>query len=562
MKKIFLILYFGLLATSLQAQNGSCKTLLNQLDSLIELDYSIAERFIDSLRNNITCKDSLNFQHNLYYKTAKMHAHEGIYSKAAKYFDLAIQYAMSVKETDRHIKYLLAYAHVDLNQGKLDLAIEKGLKASELALQINDSTWLARTYINIAESYRFHNHLDFAAEYNQKALAFAILLKDQDLIGMTYNNMAAILGEQGENQTAIDTLKNGLKLMSVDNNFAKAKFNSNLGFCYRNMGIFEEAMRHHKLALSFKRKAKMHVTLGYTYGAIGRAFQGLKFYDSAVYYTLKEYDHAKKYNDPYQLKDASMHVSSAYYELGDYKNAVKYLLEGDELEDSLYNAEIEQKSILYQRKYDLSQKENEIDRLKIEKTLEISEKKYLRIGLISALLVFVLIAIIFYLRNNKRAQAKQIVEMQLAQVKQENEQNKLALSNYTKELMLKNQRLMSLDQEVDAKEAELSEMRMSKAEELNQLGEMKLLTDQDWVKFKKLFDKAYPKFFDRLNGAQISFTKGEKRLMALVKLNMENNELAETLGISTESVAKAKFRLKKKLNENNNPSIEDFVHHT
>ena len=536
--------------------------MLTHLDSLIEFDYSIAESFIDSIHNASFYKDSLSFQHHLHYKAAKMYANAGIYNEATKYYDQAIQYAKEAKETNQQIKYLLAFSHAELNQGKLDMAIEKGLKASELALQIKDSVWLARAYNNIAESYRYHDQLDFAFDYNQKALAIAIHLNNHDLIGMTYNNMAAILGEQGKNQTAIDTLNNGLKLMNEDNNFAKAKFNSNLGFCYRNMGLFEEAMRHHKIALSYKRKAKMHSTLGYTFGAIGRAFQGLRMYDSAVFYTLKEYDHAKKYKDPYQLKDATVHVSHAYYDLGDYKRSVDYLVENIELEDSLSNVEIKQKSLLYQRKYDLSKKESEIERLKIEKDLEVSEKKYLSIGLFSSLMVLALIAIIFQLRSKKRAQSKKILEMQLASVKQENEQNKLALSNYTKELMLKNQRLMSLDQEVEAKEAELTEMRNSKAEELDQLSEMKLLTVQDWVKFKTLFEKIYPQFFDRLNTAKISFTKGEKRLMALMKLQMENFEIADTLGISSESVAKSKFRLKKKLNEIDSTSLEDFVHHS
>lgn len=560
MKKISVFLLAFCFVLSGVAQNKNAQMLLDELDSLMDEGYHEAEQFVDSVKQLDYFKDSLDFQHYIDYKRAIIHSEAGLFDEADKYFLAARQLAQAAGNQERSIKYLLAHANNDLNQGKLDGAVEKGIQATEIAAEIKDSVWLARSYINLGESYRIHNQFDLALTQQRKALAIGRELKSETLLGMSYNNIAATLGEIGQNEEAIDTLLNGLKLMDEENFFAKAKFNSNLGFCYRNMEMFDKAMEHHKIALAFKKKARMESSLGYTYGAIGRSYLGLEELDSAIKYTLLEYQHGVNYNDPYLQKDAANHVAEAYYENEDFKKSIDYLLIGKDLEDSLFDLEIEQKSILYQRKYDLSQKENELNRLKVERALEESEKKYLTVGLISSLVVLLLIAVIFYLRSNRKAQARKIIEMQLTQVKQENEQNKLALSNYTKELMLKNQRLLSLDKEVEAKEAELSEIRNSKSEELDQLGEMKLLTDVDWVKFKKLFEKVYPQFFNKLNAEGPSFTKGEKRLMALMKLNMENAEIAGTLGISSESVSKSKFRLKKKLSEHQHSSIEEFVH--
>jgi DNA-binding CsgD family transcriptional regulator len=44
-------------------------------------------------------------------------------------------------------------------------------------------------------------------------------------------------------------------------------------------------------------------------------------------------------------------------------------------------------------------------------------------------------------------------------------------------------------------------------------------------------------------------TEAEKRLLALTKLEMSNSEIAAMLGISPESVIKTRYRLRKKVGD-------------
>ncbi|MBL4710476.1 MAG: hypothetical protein JKY48_18755 [Flavobacteriales bacterium] len=110
------------------------------------------------------------------------------------------------------------------------------------------------------------------------------------------------------------------------------------------------------------------------------------------------------------------------------------------------------------------------------------------------------------------------------------------------------------------KENEIKQLQNSKNEKLEELNEIRILTEKDWTRFKSLFDKVHPQFFRKLNANSLNFTKGEKRLLALTRLDMENPQIADALGISSESVSKSRFRLKKKLEEHAFNSVEELAY--
>ena len=73
-----------------------------------------------------------------------------------------------------------------------------------------------------------------------------------------------------------------------------------------------------------------------------------------------------------------------------------------------------------------------------------------------------------------------------------------------------------------------------------------LLTETDWTEFKILFDPLFPNFFIQLIKAYPELTQAEIRLLALEKLNLLDKEKGNMLGISADSVKKARYRLRKK----------------
>jgi DNA-binding CsgD family transcriptional regulator len=74
----------------------------------------------------------------------------------------------------------------------------------------------------------------------------------------------------------------------------------------------------------------------------------------------------------------------------------------------------------------------------------------------------------------------------------------------------------------------------------------RLLTDDDWQAFRRHFDRVYPDFFWQLHQQLTDLSPAEERLMALAKLRLHSRQMSQMLGISTESIRKSKYRLRKK----------------
>jgi len=74
-----------------------------------------------------------------------------------------------------------------------------------------------------------------------------------------------------------------------------------------------------------------------------------------------------------------------------------------------------------------------------------------------------------------------------------------------------------------------------------------LKTDNEWEKFHLYFNNLNQNFFDNLVKAYPNLSIHEQKLCAFIKMNLTNKEIASILGISTDSVKVAKYRLKKKM---------------
>jgi DNA-binding CsgD family transcriptional regulator len=58
---------------------------------------------------------------------------------------------------------------------------------------------------------------------------------------------------------------------------------------------------------------------------------------------------------------------------------------------------------------------------------------------------------------------------------------------------------------------------------------------------------------------EVSLTDYEKQMMSFVKLNLSNKEIATLMAVSLSAVEKGKYRLKQKLNLEQEVNLNDYV---
>ena len=72
-------------------------------------------------------------------------------------------------------------------------------------------------------------------------------------------------------------------------------------------------------------------------------------------------------------------------------------------------------------------------------------------------------------------------------------------------------------------------------------------SNKEWEQFRVIFEEVHPTFFAQLQQQFPEVTPNELRLAALLRLNFSSKAMAGLLGISEESVKKARYRLRQKL---------------
>lgn len=99
----------------------------------------------------------------------------------------------------------------------------------------------------------------------------------------------------------------------------------------------------------------------------------------------------------------------------------------------------------------------------------------------------------------------------------------------------------------------------AKIEKLIKLRSMSLLTEDQWEEFKAIFDTIYPDLFIRLLENRKSLTLSDEKLVCLLRLHCNTQEIANRLGISQNSANTARSRLRKRLGLQHHEYIEEFL---
>ncbi|MGC4037269.1 MAG: tetratricopeptide repeat protein [Chitinophagaceae bacterium] len=92
-----------------------------------------------------------------------------------------------------------------------------------------------------------------------------------------------------------------------------------------------------------------------------------------------------------------------------------------------------------------------------------------------------------------------------------------------------------------------------------ELNDANILTEDDWRRFKELFDKVNPGFLIRLKERYPGLSAADTRLITLTKLGLNSREMATTLGVGYDAIRKARQRTRAKMDLDKDDSFEEAI---
>jgi hypothetical protein len=176
------------------------------------------------------------------------------------------------------------------------------------------------------------------------------------------------------------------------------------------------------------------------------------------------------------------------------------------------------------------------------------EQRFLLLAVIGC---FVITGLIIILRQIvlRRRKEKEVLLLQKLRAEDELTNIEKQMHQVLSNLSEKNKLVHELQSEIQQFNND-SDNQLTTAERealFDRLQSFKLLTEDDWDAFRKLFEKLNPGFFDNFQKLSDTLSKADLRLAALIRMDLSAPEIGRLLGISTDSVKRTDLRLRKKL---------------
>ncbi len=426
-----------------------------------------------------------------------------------------------------------------------------------------------------------------AFEYMQKAQN---VFDEYDPVKYPYllryaDGLAGCYYRFGEYRQAIKYLKKTLSLPSWWSSLIYLpSVNNTIALCYQRLKQYDSAAIWYHRSYDAAATVKDSFYMALANGNLGAAYYAQHRYDEALPLVEADYAASTRAGETGSATNAALTLAAIYIKKGQLSPARKYM---ELSRNYVYGfRDVTQLKNWYENLYEISKADGDIKAtglyadsllfykdsltalndkkaynqavLKIETEKHLNEinqleskrkeQIILRNSLLTALLLLAIIGFLWINRQLlKRNKEKELAQQQLRFAEME-------LIGYTKQLKEKTEVLEQLREEMTREDTS-----QERTENISRLLEATILTDEDWKKFRQLFEKVYPGFFINLREKIPDLSATDTRLLVLTKLKMPLKDMASMLGVSYDAVKKANQRLRKKLNLPEREDLEDLV---
>ena len=259
-----------------------------------------------------------------------------------------------------------------------------------------------------------------------------------------------------------------------------------------------------------------------------------------------------KWQNPANYRQNAYQTASQIFKaLGDNDSAYYYSAKYNALHDSL-------ERVIYQSSISISKLrlDNEKSRYNIQ-NIEREKKGQLemRDSMIVAILLLCAVAMLLINRQLQKTKVRaQLEQHEKRRIEQEMESAREQLKMFTKSIIEKTNLIEKLELQMENKLKTQEQQQL-----IEELSSQSILTEDDWLNFKVMFEKLHVGFFEKINKHVNNITQAEQRMAALTLLHLTTKQIAAVLGISPNSVIKAKQRMRQRFNLQSDEEVESFI---
>lgn len=522
----------------------------------------------------------------------------GKFDSGILYLEKAAAYAK--KYPDRKIICQINIAVAYTNKGELDTSMQK--LYSILKTKLNDRH-KSMVYIELSSVYTLKFNYEEAINNLHKAIKILEKEKKNVEIYILKQKLANIYRLQENYTFAIDLYQEcleGFKKNDYEKDYYYTQLN--MGEALRQSGAIDDARKAILIAIKGVKKFEDITALGAAYSTLGdiHAIEGLKdeaiiAYQKSIDYMVitnssyitrvglifinylnKEKQYAKALQIINTVKDVEAYknanikdkmdffhaIANTYHGLGKYYEASEKYALALALKDSVIEIDnkksIKEIEAKFQNKL---QRETNLALKNKNKALVEKVKRH-KVMIWGSVIISILLILLIALHIRSMRLKNRLRDEKLNSIERDMESmaiEKNALDEKQRELTSSALR-MANEQNMINKIIQKCENNgfQNLAEVKRELN--KINQQNDYLKqFEMRFNTIHPNFEFRLKEKLPTITKGEVEFCILLKLNLTNKEIASLLQITHETVIKKKYRIKRKMDIEDDIEFEEFI---
>ncbi|MDX2247398.1 MAG: tetratricopeptide repeat protein [Bacteroidia bacterium] len=468
---------------------------------------------------------------------------------------------------------LQALGKIFYEQGAYYQALEHQLTAHEILAKTGDPLRLAKSLNDLGWTCYYIKQADRALMYYNEALAIYRQVNNPREAARTLGHIGHIFEKKQQYEEALTYQNEAFAVyQQLNDTLGMAEILENIGSVYEDQSQYEAAFDCFFQATQLNEFSPNPHALISNYNNLGDIYQKTGRFKKSLEYTRKALELAKKQQDKYQISSALRDMSETLHLLGDDVQAYQVLDEGRKLYEEIYSEEMATRIALMQTLFETERMAAKIQALEKDQKINRIIRTTTFLGLLLVLLLGVLIIHSQRLRfqkNKEIYEAQQRLfqaEIQNRELNEKNLQHELeakskSLTTHALHIIQKNRILEQLKAGInDVLKSKKTATIKEQLKALTDLVNYSFNRDEEWQDFRQMFEQVHLSFFQKLQTDFPDLSPADLRLCALIRLNMNSEDIATVLGISTNSLRISRYRLKKKLGLEASDSLTQFIH--
>lgn len=488
-----------------------------------------------------------------------------------KKVELCLKIAVSLQQTDwsRAIKYIelagteaaktenseLTLAHVYVITAKMyaskevfDVALKYYLKAHDIYKKNNNIEEVTKLENNLAIIYSIGKNKEKALQYFLKVYRYQKSKNDPVKLVKILNNIGTIYLDKNVDSSLYYYQKAHLINKTIKDTALKIYVSTNLGRAYAIKKDYKNADYYYDEAFSLLDKSADDLVKAFVYESFSEYKLKVKRYDDVIVNAKKALELYKENVFCYSGLNLNKMLYRVYIDKEDYKNAVHYFQQYNTISDSI---NIEEKTV-------------NLEKIKLEQDYKVStqiktlleEKKRFKFFVIGLILVVGILVLIILLIKYRNRNIKNQLEQEKLKTKMQDLKENLKAKN-----MVLIGKAMSEIHRTDSINEILTDLKQIKlktiSKEMQQAIDIvlkrleKSLNTDNWKEFELSFEQVHQSFFEKLKSDYPSLTPRDRRLCALLYLDLTTKEISQITGQSFKTIENARTRLRKKFDLTN-----------